>query len=226
MITSAQQLKAKVRNLSKGDSTKAQSIMRSFAVERFLDRLAQTPFRENFILKGGVLVAALVGIENRTTVDIVASIKSMPLTTIEVERMVKNVISVQMHDRISFFITEVISIMEEFEYPGIRVLLEARLEKIRIPLKIDFSTDDVITPLEIVYPYKLLFEDRTVPVLAYNTETVLAEKLETVIARQTANTRMRDFYDIYALTTDPVSSIDINMLREAFINKSSLAVSW
>lgn len=218
MIKTSQQLKALVRNLSGGNSAKAQVFMRSYAVERFLERLSLSSYRENIVLKGGTLVASLIGVEKRTTVDIDTTVISLPLTIADVKELVEKVIAIPLDDGISFSIEGIEPIMEGFEYPGIRVSLEAHLERIRTPFRIDFSTDDVITPREISYPFKLLFEDREISILAYNVETVLAEKLETIITRSIGNTRMRDYYDVYALTTVLSETIDYGVLRAAYTN--------
>jgi hypothetical protein len=119
-----------------------------------------------------------------------------------------------------FDIKNIALIMDDAEYPGIRVSLDTTLEAMHTPLKIDFSTGDVITPLEVSYSFKLLFEDRTISILAYNLETVLAEKLETLLARSTANSRMRDFYDIFALGQSQSHNIDRALLKAAFANTS------
>lgn len=216
MIHTAQQLKGLVRNLSKGDSAKAQTLMRSYATERFLERLSLSPYRENLVLKGGVLVAAMVGLDSRSTMDIDTTLKNLTLREEDVRRIVETVADVSLEDNMTFTVKSVQTIMDENDYPGIRVLMEAILERAHIPMKIDFSTGDAITPREITFPMKLLFEDRSISVLSYNIETLLAEKMETAISRGTANTRMRDFYDMYLLASMHAGSIDHETLHEAF----------
>jgi len=220
MICTSHQLKALVRNMSSGNSAKAQLITRNYAMERFLERLSLSRYRDNLILKGGALVAAMVGLDQRSTLDVDATVKNLPLSEIGARRIVEEITSVQIEDGLSFTIKSVSSIMDDADYPGIRIMLEAVLENMRTPLKIDFSTDDVITPREVTFSLRMLFEERTISILAYNLETVLAEKLETVIARSTANTRMRDFYDIYVLTNSQTHSIDNSVLKRAFANTS------
>ena len=220
MIRTSRQLKALVRNLSKGDSTRAQIIIRNYVMERFLERLSISPYRDNLILKGGTLVAAMVGLDNRSTLDMDATIKNLPLTEESVRKIVGEITSVSIDDGMVFEIKSVAPIIGDAEYPGIRVSLYTALETIRAPLKIDFSTGDIITPGEVSYSFKLLFEDRTISILAYNLETVLAEKLETLIARGTANSRMRDFYDIFALGQSQSHNIDKALLKSAFTNTS------
>jgi len=216
MIHTSTQLKALVRNMSKGNSTQAQIIIRNYMMERFLDRLSQSKYRDNFILKGGTLVSAMVGLAMRSTLDIDTTIRGFPLTVDEVTDIVGEIISIQMEDEVEFQITRISEIMDEAEYPGIRVMMEATLDTMKTPLKLDISTGDVITPREISYQFKLMFEDRTISVWAYNVETILAEKLETIISRGYANTRMRDFYDLYILQHDVSTAFEPEHLREAF----------
>ena len=220
MIRTSRQLKALVRNLSKGDSTRALIIIRNYVMERFLERLSVSPYRDNLILKGGTLIAAMVGLDNRSTLDVDATIKNLPLTEESARKIVADITNVEIDDGMTFEIKSVATIIDDAEYPGIRVSLDTTLENMQTPLRIDFSTGDVITPREVVYPFKLLFEDRTISILAYNLETVLAEKIETLLARGTANSRMRDFYDIYILGHLQPKNIDRALLKTAFANTS------
>ena len=216
MIHTSRQLKALVRNQSHGDSTKAQTIIRSYMMERFLERISLSPYRENFILKGGMLVSALVGLDSRSTMDIDATIKNMPLSAEKVEEIVKEVIRIPVEDGITFHIKNISDIMEEEEYGGIRLSMEAVLDEMKIPLKLDISTGDAITPREVVFDYWVMFEKRSIPIMAYNLETVLAEKLETILDRGVVNTRLRDFYDIYVLQNDYMDILDTDNLKKAF----------
>jgi len=225
MIHTSRQLKALVRNMSKGDSAKAQIIIRNYVMERFLERLSLSPYRNNVILKGGTLVSAMVGLDNRSTMDVDATIKHLPLSVESARKIVEEIVAVQIEDGIDFEIKSTATIMDESDYSGVRVMLDTTLETMHTPLKIDFSAGDVITPREVAYSFRLLFEDRSISILAYNLETVLAEKLETLLSRGTANTRMRDFYDIYALETTQSHNIDPAVLREAFANTSKKRVS-
>lgn len=218
IIHTSRQLKALVRNMSGRDSAKAQIIIRNYVMERFLERLSLSPYRNDLILKGGTLISAMVGLDNRSTMDIDATIKNLPLSAENARKIVDEIIAVEIEDGMTFEIKSVTTIMDETDYAGIRVMLETTLETMRTPLKIDFSTGDVITPREISYSFKLLFEDRSISILAYNLETVLAEKLETLLSRGIANTRMRDFYDIYTLESTQAHNIDTPVLRAAFAN--------
>ena len=199
MITSARQLKDKIRNLAKEKGADPQVLLRIYMMERLLERVALSEYHEKLILKGGLLVSSLVGTTMRSTMDTDMTVRGATVSQDEVRNMIEAIISFPLSDGVSFLLNDISDIMDEAEYPGIRVSMTALLEGVRVPLKLDFSTGDVITPRAIEYPYKLMFEDRTVNLLSYNLETVLAEKLETIIARTTANTRMRDFYDVYIL---------------------------
>ncbi|MCD7847741.1 MAG: nucleotidyl transferase AbiEii/AbiGii toxin family protein [Oscillospiraceae bacterium] len=216
MIKTSSQLKAKVRNLSGGDTQRAQTLIRTFVMERFLERVSLSKYRDRFILKGGMLVAAVTGMDMRATMDIDTTTKALPLNAQDAERIVKEIADIEIEDGVSFRITKVSDIMEEHEYPGIRIMLEANLDRLRQAIKIDISTGDVITPGAIEFSYKLMFEDRSISLMAYNIETLLAEKMETILSRGIANTRMRDFYDIYILTEQNME-IDDAILSEALI---------
>ena len=216
MIRTTRQLKDLVRNMAKGNSTRSLIIMRNYVMERFLERLSLSDYREKLILKGGTLVSAIVGLDTRSTMDIDATFKGLGLTEESARKAAEDITDIPLDDGMSFQVDSVIPIMDESDYPGIRVMMTATLERMRTPLKIDFSTGDVITPIEVEYSLKLLFEERTISILAYNLETILAEKLETLFARGTANSRMRDFYDLFVL--GDMQSYNPAVLREAFAN--------
>ena len=199
MITTARQLKDLIRNLSKKKSADAQILMRNYMMERFLERISLSEYKNQFILKGGMLVAAMVGLDARATMDLDATIKGTNVSVEDVEMIISQIISIPLDDGVSFQVKRISEIMEEADYPGVRVSMETKFDGVITPLKIDISTGDIITPREIKYNFNLMLENRTIEVWAYNLETVLAEKLETVISRNVTNTRMRDFYDIYIL---------------------------
>ena len=209
MIHSSKQLKDLIRNLSKEVGIEAHVLIRKYMMERFLERVSSSKYNGSFILKGGMLVAAFVGVEARATMDIDTTIKGIPVTIVDMERTITEISNIDLDDNVKFRIKKVSEIMDEAEYSGIRFSMDALLDGAVIPLKIDISTGDVITPREIAYSYKLMFEDRTIPIMTYPIETVLAEKLETVISRSITNTRMRDFYDIHILLKSQNINADI-----------------
>lgn len=217
MIHTSKQLKDKVRNISHGDNQTAQMLIRNFIMERFLERVSISPYRNNFILKGGMLVASLVGIDTRATMDIDSTLKALPLNEEDAVRIVNEIIRIHVEDSISFEIVKAAEIMADFEYPGVRLVLEARLDRLKQRIKIDLSTDDVITPSAIRYSYRLMFEDRSIELMTYTPETLLAEKIQTILARGITTTRMRDYYDVYEIVVGNKVSIDKEVLAEAFI---------
>jgi len=214
MIRTSTQLKAKIRNLSAGDSRKAQTLIRNYIMERFLERVALSRYRNNFILKGGMLVAAVVGLETRATMDIDTTVKSLKLDMENATEIIKEIIATEVADGVNFRITRVTDIMEEHDYPGIRFMLEASLDNLCQAIKIDISTGDIITPSAVEFSYHLMFEDRSISLLTYNLETLLAEKMETIMSRGLANTRMRDFYDIHVISSQRF--FDQEVLKNAF----------
>ena len=218
MIRNATQLKAMVRNLSGSDSNTALMLIRNYFMQRFLERITQSEYRDHFILKGGMLVASLVGLNTRATMDIDTTIKAVSLSRENAIRMMERIITVEIPDGTSFQISKVTDIMEDHDYPGLRFFLEARMERLQQTIKIDISTGDVITPRAVEYSYPLMFEDRTIAIWTYNLETLLGEKLETIMARGTANTRMRDFYDLHVLSMQ--QKFDREILKKAFLATS------
>lgn len=202
--------------MSGGNSEVAQALIRTYFMERFLERVSVSEYRNNFILKGGMLVASIVGVDMRATMDIDTTVKALPLNEKDAKAIIERIGELQLEDRVKFKITSVKEIMEEFDYPGIRMMIEANLERMRQPFKIDISTDDAITPGAVEYKYKLMFEDRLISVLSYNLETLLAEKMQTILARGLANTRMRDFYDVYEIMNSKADQISFDVLKKAF----------
>ena len=217
MITTARQLKDLIRNLSKKKSADAQILMRNYMMERFLERISLSEYKNQFILKGGMLVAAMVGLDARATMDLDATIKGTNVSVEDVEMIISQIISIPLDDGVLFRIKRISEIMEEADYPGVRVSMETKFDGVITPLKIDISTGDIITPREIKYNFNLMLEDRTIEVWAYNLETVLAEKLETVVSRNVTNTRMRDFYDIYILQKLYGEQLSKDVLRDALV---------
>jgi len=217
MIQTATQLKALIRNRAKGDSDKAQILLRVYMMERLLERISVSEFKDSFILKGGMLVASLVGIDTRATVDVDTSVRALPLTIENAENFMKEIMAIDLGDGVRFRITRTMEIMEGREYEGIRFFVESKIDRLRQTIKIDISTGDEVTPEAVRYDFPLLLEDRKIPLWSYNLETLLAEKFETIMTRADANTRMRDFYDIYILMELYKSEIDAVTMRQAFI---------
>jgi predicted nucleotidyltransferase component of viral defense system len=168
-------------------------------MERLLERVSISPYRDNLILKGGFLIAAMVGIDRRTTMDMDTTVKGLPVSRDGIENILSEIISLDADDGISFEIQDIKNIRDISEYDDFRVSLRAAFQTVRVNMKIDVTTGDAIIPREVEYHYRLMFEDRTIPVMAYNLYTILAEKIETILSRSVTNTRGRDFYDAYIL---------------------------
>ena len=214
-MKNAMQLKAIIKNLAREKHISAQLVMQNYMLERLLERISVSKYQQNFILKGGFLIAAMVGLDTRATMDMDATIKRLPVNEQTVREMFEEICKIELADDVTFSFRSIGEIREGDEYTGYRVSLSANYPPMAVPLKLDITTGDKITPKEIVYHFKLLLEDRNISVLAYNLETILAEKLETVISRGDQNTRPRDYYDIYILAKLQYSNINPNELRAA-----------
>ena len=201
-MSNSMSLKAKIRNIAKQKNIPAQVILQNYMFERLLVRLSASEYKEKFILKGGMLVAAIVGRDNRATMDLDTTLKNMPLTPDAICSALEQVCATPSDDDVSFEIRTISPIREDDIYGGYRVMLNAKFDTLLTPLSIDVSTGDAITPHAVQYNFSEIFDDeKTYALWAYNIETVMAEKIETILRRGVFNTRPRDFYDAYILTT-------------------------
>ncbi len=192
--------------------------MQNFFLERILARISLSDYRKNIILKGGLLIASLIGTSKRSTMDLDATLKYYPVEMEKVEELVREILEIYVDDNITFEFISISSIREDDDYNGFRIKVDAKFERIIQHLKIDFSTGDKITPEDIRYEYKSMFDDEMIYIQAYNLETIIAEKYETILSRGEANTRMRDFYDLYVLKALKSNEIDFTVLRAAVEN--------
>ncbi len=195
--------------------------MQNFMLERLLERISVSDYQQSFILKGGFLIAAMIGLDTRATMDMDATIKGWAVTEENVKKMFLEICQIDLQDDVTFQFKKIGEIREGDEYTGYRVSLLANYPPMSVPLKLDITTGDKITPREIEYKFKLLLEDREIAVLAYNLETVMAEKLETVVSRGDQNTRPRDYYDVYILAKLQYKNIDIESLKAALAATSA-----
>ena len=201
-MSRAMSLKAKIRNIAKQKNIPAQVILQNYMFERLLVRLSASEYKEKFVLKGGILVAAIVGLDNRATMDLDTTLKNLPLTPEAIRSALETVCGVDFDDGVSFEIGTISHIREDDIYGGYRVMLNARFDTMITPLSIDISTGDAITPHAVQYNFSEIFDDeKSYELWAYNIETVMAEKVETILRRGVFNTRPRDFYDAYILVT-------------------------
>lgn len=214
-MKNAMQLKAIIKNMAKQKNISAQLVLQNYMLERLLERISVSKYRDNFILKGGFLIAAMVGLDTRATMDMDVTLKGYPVNEETIQKMFQEICGIELNDEVTFTLRQIGEIRENDEYSGYRVALTADYPPMAVPLKLDVTTGDKITPKEIEYSFKLLLEDRSISILAYNLETILAEKLETVISRSDQNTRPRDYYDIYVLMKLQSHNIDLPSLKEA-----------
>ena len=211
-----EQVKGRIKRIARSSRADARTLMRIFMMERFLERMTVSKYRDNFVIKGGMLVTAMVGVSLRSTMDIDTTLRNRSLSQDDATRIVEEIMSVDLNDGVSFEIKSVTGIMDGMDYPGVRFAMNAIMGKLVTPVKIDISTGDVITPCAVEYQYKLLLDDRAINLWTYNLETILAEKLQTVLARGVLNTRMRDLYDIRVLLSVYAKDIDTEVLKRAF----------
>ena len=201
-MSNAMSLKAKIRNIAKQKNIPAQVILQNYMFERLLVRLSASAYKERFVLKGGMLVAAIVGLDNRATMDLDTTLKNLPLTPEAIRSALESIAAIPLGDGISFEIGTISPIREDDIYGGYRVVLNARFDTLLTPMTIDVTTGDAITPHAVQYQFAEMFSNENFYELwAYNIETVMAEKVETILRRGVFNTRPRDFYDAYILAT-------------------------
>lgn len=209
MIKSAKSLMDKSKNLAKANNISVNEVLQKYMFERILERLSVSKYKHNFILKGGLLLSSIMGIDTRTTMDMDTCIRGITLTDEELYIVLKEILDIEVEDGIIFNIKNSEPIKEEDEYSGLRYNILAMFDHLKVNLSIDIATGDLITPREIEYNYKMLFEDRNLKIMTYNIESIIAEKFQTVISRGVLNSRMKDYYDLYYLITNKEFSEDI-----------------
>lgn len=213
------QVKDKLKNIAVKKNIEFNTLLRLYMYDRFIERLAVSKYRDNFILKGGFYLSTLFGLESRSTKDIDTAIKDTNFTKENVEEMIKSIISIDINDGALINFVEISNIREEDQYGGFRVVLNVKVDTIRETFQIDIATGDPITPKPIVYKYLPILGDRYINIWSYNIETVIAEKLETILRRAEANSRTRDYYDLYLIYTKGWNNVNFNDLHKA-INKT------
>ena len=210
----SEKLKGKIKSFSEKNNLKAQEVLQMYFFERFLARLEKSRYRVNFIIKGGFLISSIIGIQNRTTMDIDTTIKGLPVKDEIIKEIILEILNIEVNDEIEFVLGKIENIREISEYENYRLHLTANFEKIKNPLKIDITTGDVIIPSEIEYSYETIFKEK-LNILVYSLETLIAEKYETIIKRNITTTRLRDFYDIYMIFKLKNDKINVNNLKQA-----------
>lgn len=216
MITrNSMQLKALINNRAKAANVSPQLMLQNYMLERLIDRISRSPWRDCIIVKGGMLIGSLIGVDRRTTKDLDTTVRGFVLTHPKAAEVFGEICAIDVDDDLSFELLRTDDIREADEYPGIRVFLRACYDPLAVPLTVDVTMGDKITPDAIVYEYPFVFDDGSARIMAYPLETVLAEKIETVLARNVSTTRIRDFYDIYELWRVKGDAIDCRVLGDA-----------
>ena len=214
MSSKAMSFKAKIRNYAKDNRIAAQVVLQNYMFERFLARLSRSEYRDKFVIKGGMLIAAIVGLDTRSTMDLDTTLKGMPLTEEKILDAVNTISKIDLGDDTSFEMISIDPIRKDDIYGGYCVRINAVCDTIVTPLSIDVSTGDVITPGAVLYEFGGIFDESVqISLWGYNIETVMAEKAETILSRGVFNTRPRDYYDVYILST--TQEYDRQLFEEA-----------
>lgn len=216
-----EQLKGKVRSFSERRGLSSQEVLQMYLFERVLQRLAVSKYSKNFILKGGLLISSMLGISERTTMDMDTTVTGIQMEEDEIERVIREILSIDVGDGIQFQYKKLEPIREDDAYNNFRAYFNAVYGKINNPMKIDITTGDKITPAAVHYSYHLILDDESVPVMAYSLETIIAEKYETIILRNIGNTRARDFYDLYRFFQLYKTEIRPAILKMAVVNTAT-----
>ena len=211
-------IKLKAKELEDKYNLNYYESLQRFMFERILERISVSKYQDNFILKGGLLLAAMFGVENRTTKDMDTTITGIDISKDKMVNVLNEILSIDLNDGVKFDIVSITDIREEDDYGGNKYHITGRVNSTKVNLEIDTSTGDKVTPKELKFKYHLLFEDRSILINSYNIETILAEKIETVLRRGKYNSRMKDYYDIYFFLTKLRNEIDINILKDAIDN--------
>ena len=214
-MSKAMQLKDKIKNLALKNHVTAQAVLQDFMLERLLERISVSKYKDKIILKGGMLIASMVGINNRTTMDMDATLRGYSISDETIREALSEICAIQLDDEVTLVMDHIVTIREDDEYGGYRVGIIAKYESINTPLKIDITTGDIITPNAVRYVFHSNFENKRMNILAYNCETILAEKVETILRRSVLNTRPRDFYDVYILMKTLPQAISKNVFKNA-----------
>lgn len=214
-------LKAIINNIAKENKISAQSVLQTYMLERLLERISVSKYKDNFILKGGMLISAMLGIDSRTTMDMDTTIKGFSLTEENVKNITFEICNINLEDDVLFEVQKIELIRDDDEYGGYRVTFKANyLDKMPVILKIDITTGDKITYKEVKYSFSLMLENKKIQIWSYNVETIIAEKFESIINRGTLGTRIRDYYDIHMLLNTQIKNIDFGILKDAIYSTS------
>ena len=201
-----------------GNSDISQKFYQLFYFERILTRISISNYRGQIILKGGLLLTSIIGNDERTTKDMDATLKGIPLTKNDVEKVFNEILHIDIDDGVSFQIISIKDIRLDDEYGGFRLNILSKLGNNKTYIAVELTTGDVITPREMKYNYNCIFEDKKIPIMSYTLETILAEKFQTIVTRGLLNTRLKDFYDVYILINTKIDDLNRSNLAKAIKN--------
>ena len=218
MIKNRDSLKAKASNLSNKTNIPNKYLIQNFMFEALLKRISKSKYKDKFIIKGGLLLSSIFGVNLRSTMDLDTTIKGLPLDRKTITKVINDIISIEIDDNIKLEIENIKDIREEELYAGFNVNLKAEFDGLKTNLMIDITTGDVITYKEVEFKYNTLFDNEIINIMTYNYETILAEKFESIISRNIDNTRMKDYYDLYMFVNLKWNDINKDILKKAIIN--------
>ena len=213
-FTNANSFKSKIKEIAKQKGILAQQVQQQYLLEQILKAIADSKYKDSFILKGGYLIGQIIGLDKRTTMDLDVTLKGISLDTDNLMGVFNEVVSIS-KSVFLFQVESVESIRENDKYGGVRLKIAARYEHLKEYVFIDITTDDAITPRQIKYQFLSVFDGTTIDIWSYNLETILAEKIETILSRGELSTRPRDRYDVFVLTRLNSELINYDLLSQA-----------
>ena len=208
----------KSKKLAKDSGLTQLELYQRFMFERILERISVSKYNENFILKGGLLLSAMLGINSRSTRDMDISIKGIDVSKDKMLKILNEILSIDINDKVKFEVVNITDIRADDEYGGNKYHLVGKLENLKVALEIDISTGDEITPKELNFEYTSIFDNKKIYIGTYNIETILSEKIETILRRGKYNTRMKDYYDVYFFLTKLKNEINLEIFKQALNN--------
>ncbi|EHO52268.1 hypothetical protein HMPREF9099_01473 [Lachnospiraceae bacterium oral taxon 082 str. F0431] len=214
-MKTSEQIKGAIRNISKKTGVNPNSLLQMCLFEGILEKLSKSKYSENFILKGGLLISSLIGVDMRSTMDMDTTIRGIPLNEESITKILNEILAIKIDADIEYNLIKLLPIRQEDVYEDFCASISCIFGKINATLNIDITTGDVITPREMNYSYSKILEEGTIPIITYTIETILAEKFETISSRNITTTRARDFYDLYMIYSIYKDKIDKDILRKA-----------
>ena len=225
-MKTSEQIKGAIRNISKKTGVNPNSLLQMCLFEGILEKLSKSKYSENFILKGGLLISSLIGVDMRSTMDMDTTLRGIPLNEVSITKILNEILAIEIDADIEYKLIKLSPIRQEDVYEDFCASISCIFGKINATLNIDITTGDVITPREMNYSYSKILEEGTIPIMTYTIETILAEKFETISSRNITTTRARDFYDLYMIYRIYKDKIDKDILRKAIERKSKYRGSF